>query len=169
MSKEYFELKKESQHVELKIQTYPDSGTAQLIAVTSKTGGGAKAPLIEFYFKDGKYLIRIDGNDNVLDSEYLSLEFKRLLIEKQPPEKIAKSANALPMPSKADLTRRNKYMLFSSYKTEVNLRARKAIEGDQNFAKKYPRLPKEIYVELIRQYLKEDGYPGWYLYYDRTN
>lgn len=159
---------RENLRLTLVIQTFPDLGTARLVSVNSKFAGFNESSIIEFYDKNGQYILNIGGINKVVDETQLSDELKSLLNANYKSEKTKKSLPSLIMPSKADLSRRNNYMLFSAYKAEVNLRENKLVEGDKSFSKRFPKLPKEIYVELVRQYLKEDGYPHWHLYYDRT-
>lgn len=160
-------IEKKCSSLTLAIRSFPALGIAQLVSVNSILPTNNESPPIKLYCKNGQYRLEIDGGDKVVDPAYISDEFKKFLSGGTAYDK-AKKIFSLMMPSKADLSRRDRYMLFSSYNAEVSLRENLSAKSEMNLSKGFPRLPKEIYVELVRRYLREDGYPKWYLYFDKS-
>lgn len=80
---EFSRVEKERTYIELIIQTFPDSGTAQIVPIGSEMLSGTESPVIGFHFRNGKYLLRIGDSDKIIESSQLSLELKQLLINDQ--------------------------------------------------------------------------------------
>lgn len=156
------QLKEVKPYLMLTIQTDAGLGITKLVLKGPKLPGVNELPTIGYYFQDGKYVFKIGGGETAFDPAHLSKDLKAFLDGDH--SKRQNGPVPFRMPSKTDLRHSDGgYKSFENYEIEVRLRAQSATQADLLYSSRFPRLPRELYQELIRHYLKEDGSP-LYLY-----
>jgi hypothetical protein len=156
------QLKSVKPYLMLTIQTDAGLEITKLVLKGPKLPDVKESPTIGYYFQDGKYVFKVGGGETAFDPAHLSRDFKAFL-DGNHKERANNGPVSFRMPSKTDLRRTDgSYKSFESYELEVRLRAYSATQADLFYSSRFPKLPKEIYQELIRHYLFEEGNPLYF-------